>query len=292
MIPALLIYRGGVNVREAGRLDAPARFMTAAGDYALAVGVSGPDGQGFRWVEGDFGERGQGWTRADVTFAVGDFSLLGGGKTDAMRLAGQVFPAAAPVESTVNNLDNATVGEGQTAAKWAAPVGEYTITQGYGVNGHRGVDLAGPVGSAICAPAAATVYRVLECAKCRPDAPNLSSQGIAYNAAIGSDLSWGYGFGHAVVLKIARAAWPDAAQAAYPDLNFAYLTFGHLRDSPPVTVGQIVGAGTAVGARGMTGNASGPHLHLQVALSRNGQAENPFDGADVVIVDPGAFYRL
>ncbi len=55
--------------------------------------------------------------------------------------------------------------------------------------------------------------------------------------------------------------------------NFQTL-YAHLRDEPPVHVGQSVAAGTLIGRMGNTGFSTGPHLHFEIR-----------HGSD--LVDPG-----
>jgi len=43
--------------------------------------------------------------------------------------------------------------------------------------------------------------------------------------------------------------------------------YGHMQTASPLVEGQRVGAGTYVGPVGMTGNSTGPHLHLQLELN-------------------------
>ena len=56
--------------------------------------------------------------------------------------------------------------------------------------------------------------------------------------------------------------------------NNGYITYyGHMRTYPWVSVGETVSRGEAIGPIGMTGNATGPHVHL--AIYQNGTLINP-----------------
>lgn len=56
--------------------------------------------------------------------------------------------------------------------------------------------------------------------------------------------------------------------------------YGHMASASPLLVGQSVGAGSYIGPVGMTGNSTGPHLHLQLEL--NGVPQDP---ASLIRVD-------
>ena len=64
--------------------------------------------------------------------------------------------------------------------------------------------------------------------------------------------------------------------AGWNDRGYGYLVvidhgsyqslYAHLRDTPSVSTGQAVNAGSAIGAMGNTGFSTGPHLHFEIRL--------------------------
>ena len=64
--------------------------------------------------------------------------------------------------------------------------------------------------------------------------------------------------------------------AGWNDRGYGYLVvidhgsyqslYAHLRDTPPVSKGQVVNAASAIGAMGNTGFSTGPHLHFEIRL--------------------------
>ena len=107
---------------------------------------------------------------------------------------------------------------------WPLPGVTY-ISAGYnGYPGHKGLDIAGPYGTAIVAAESGTVI----------EANNYDS--------------WGYSWGYYVLIYH----------------NGTYTTrYAHL-SSLAVSQGQYVTAGTVIGYEGATGNVTGPHLHFEV----------------------------
>ena len=74
-------------------------------------------------------------------------------------------------------------------------------------------------------------------------------------------------------------AWKD-------DVYGAYHFFGHMKDRPPVRVGQSVNQGTLMGTVGSTGLSTGPHLHWEI--SNNPPRSN---GQFTSYEDPGSWLR-
>lgn len=107
---------------------------------------------------------------------------------------------------------------------WPLPGVNY-ISAGYnGYPGHKGLDIAGPYGTAVVAAEDGTV--------------------IDANATDSWGMSWGY---YVLIYH-----------------NGTYSTrYAHL-SSVAVSNGQYVTAGTVVGYEGATGNVTGPHLHFEV----------------------------
>lgn len=112
---------------------------------------------------------------------------------------------------------------GSSQFTWPIP-GVYYISQHYGNNGHRGIDIAGPYGTAIVAAEEGEVIT----------ANNYDS--------------WGDSWGFYVLIYH----------------NSTYTTrYAHL-SSLAVSNGQYVSKGQVIGYEGSTGNSTGPHLHFEV----------------------------
>ena len=74
-------------------------------------------------------------------------------------------------------------------------------------------------------------------------------------------------------------AWKD-------DVYGSYHFFGHMKDAPPVRVGQTVNQGTVMGTVGSTGKSIGPHLHWEIS-NQPPQSNGQF----VSYEDPGVWLR-
>lgn len=112
---------------------------------------------------------------------------------------------------------------------WPLPGVSY-ISAGYnGYPGHKGLDIAGPYGTAVVAAESGTVI----------EANNYDFWGM----------SWGY---YVLIYH-----------------NGTYTTrYAHL-SSVAVSKGQTISAGQIVGYEGATGNVTGPHLHFEVYQNGN-----------------------
>jgi murein DD-endopeptidase MepM/ murein hydrolase activator NlpD len=108
--------------------------------------------------------------------------------------------------------------------RWPVP-GHTNLSQGY-TSVHRAIDIPAPTGSAVVAAYGGTVIFA----------------GWKY---AGSE---GYGGGLVIWLSHGGKLWT---------------TYNHL-SAEFVHVGQVVSAGQRIGNIGMTGNATGPHLHFEV----------------------------
>lgn len=147
------------------------------------------------------------------------------------RLAEEAAAAAGAANSGSSGGTSGTVtyptGGGGVAGFnpiWPLPGVSY-ISAGYnGYPGHKGLDIAGPYGTAVVAAESGTVI----------EANNYDS--------------WGQSWGYYVLIYH----------------NGTYTTrYAHL-SSVAVSNGQQVSAGQIVGYEGATGNVTGPHLHFEV----------------------------
>jgi murein DD-endopeptidase MepM/ murein hydrolase activator NlpD len=106
---------------------------------------------------------------------------------------------------------------------------------GYGcAHFHNGIDIVAPYGTPIRAAGKGVVVHV------------------GWNYADGNDPAWIVIIAHSPSLK----TW-----------------YAHMQPRQPVSVGQVVSAGTVIGYEGNTGNSTGAHLHWMVEL--NGAWKNP-----------------
>ncbi len=236
--------------------------------------VPGQDGQPFRWVRVNLNGA-AGFIREDLLTYSANCASLG------LPVASGNTPVIGGTPSTAAN-------------RYGAPVqGPYLVTQEYGVNRHKGADLGGAVGLPIVAGGSGVVAYTITCTKCRPDAPNFSSQGVPlWDMVAVNDPAWGYGFGNHVVVRYGWNDLPNAARLALTQQAlvgvYAYVIHAHL-SRIDVTAGAQVSSGTSLGALGQTGNASGPHLHLEVRLSFDASEQTIFNR---VVIDPRTLYQL
>ncbi len=185
--------------------------------------------------------------------------------------------------------------------RFASPVeGDYVIgwrylaPVPYGDGKHKGVDYvskAGVSGLLIRAPGNGTTYsKRFVCDACTRERPNFLSQGLTQaqqTAAFSNEKPWVYGFGNMLVLRIAYADLPTRARAEM-DRNgqrgwFAYVLYAHL-DEILIEPNMPVSAGMPIARMGNTGNSTAPHLHLEIQLSQNANANIPL--RSVPRIDP------
>ncbi len=150
----------------------------------------------------------------------------------------ETSPVPSPKGATRSGGGNGGSAGGTGRLLWPVP-GHKQITQRFGCTGvpseppygncahyHDAIDIGAPEGSAVVAAAAGTVI-------------------YAGWKLAGSD-----GYGGGVVVWISHG-------------GKLYTTYNHL-SAEFVKVGQSVKAGQRIGSVGMTGNATGPHLHFEV----------------------------
>jgi murein DD-endopeptidase MepM/ murein hydrolase activator NlpD len=251
----------GANVRRGPTTGTPTlATLPPLTRVQVARIVPGQDGDTHRWVE----RREGGYIREDLLGPV----------------------TAAPVVSI---------------ARFRSPIapGKYSITSAYQPDPekekkHNGVDLGAALKTPIVAGGLGQVAFLLRCVKCRPDAPSWDSQNLteAQRTAAFNDPDWGFGYGDAVVLRLAYGDLPDAARARIDELKlpgaFAYVLFGHL-DTIRVKVGQCVGPETVLGTVGLKGNTDGPHVHIEARISLKGDETSIYNRTQI---DPGLIYAL
>ncbi len=132
-----------------------------------------------------------------------------------------------------------------TAAKgaWTWPVPQYTaVTRGM-AEGHRGIDIAAPKGTEICAAAAGKVIEVLD--------ENVDT------SALTAESKWSYG----------KYVLIDHG-------NQISTLYAHC-DSTDVQVGQMVQAGEVIAAVGSTGTTTGNALHFEMQQMSDGALLDP-----------------
>jgi len=296
---ALAIFRGACNVRTSPDLSASSRFMTSVPDAAALIGLSSvPDAQGYRWLHVQFDDgRGDGYTREDVTYVVGDVSLWGGGKLADPAIARLAIPGA--TNGTATFTGSTTGGSPSSATqpvtsrdqpspttgdRWPSPVAPYVITEPYqGPGGHLGTDLAGASGTPVYARGKGIVYSADDCPACA------GGNGAVMGT---SDPRSNFGFGVNVVTRHQYSDLPSAAQKYLDGLKltngYVFVRVAHL-SSKVVGKGASVSDGTLLGYRGTSGNSSGPHTHLEVRASMNSQPSNVFNEP---LVDPAQLFAF
>jgi murein DD-endopeptidase MepM/ murein hydrolase activator NlpD len=162
------------------------------------------------------------------------------------RRVGELKVSEDAIDAQADNLERAIADQrstgtgpmpapapGASSGRMVSPV-PGRIGSGYGgARNHPGVDILAPVGTPVLAALSGRVTRV--------------DSGGGYNG----------GYGNLVVISHANGL----------ETRYAHLS----RTS--VSVGQTVSQGQQVGAVGMTGNTSGPHLHFETYS--NGARQNP-----------------
>jgi murein DD-endopeptidase MepM/ murein hydrolase activator NlpD len=143
----------------------------------------------------------------------------------------------------------------------------------YGDRKHKGVDYVGTTGLPIRSSGAGVVYRSFVCPLCTPDRPNFALNNLSakeIDEAFSKENPWVYGFGNMVVV---RYAYDDVPKKGRDEMDkgghrFAYVLYAHLSEIL-VQPNTMVTAGMAIGRMGNSGNSTGPHLHLEIQLSRS-----------------------
>lgn len=145
-------------------------------------------------------------------------------------------------EVATNTTTTSTpVGEGQATGDHASPVPEGTgISQGYGVNGHPGIDFAVPLDTQLLAAASGTVTHA------------------------SNDDPGGYG-------EWIEITTPDGIAIRYGHLHGMSVKVGDA-----VRAGQIIGTSGGEQGGALSGNSEGPHLHFEVRANGHSIDPTPF----------------
>jgi murein DD-endopeptidase MepM/ murein hydrolase activator NlpD len=160
------------------------------------------------------------------------------------RRVGDLKSSEDDIDAQADNLERAIADQrgsgpmpapapGASSGRMIMPVSGRIGSPYGGARNHPGVDILSPVGTPVVAALSGRVIRV--------------DSGGGYNG----------GYGNLVVISHANGL----------ETRYAHLS----RTS--VSVGQTVSQGQQIGAVGMTGNTSGPHLHFETYT--NGARQNP-----------------
>ncbi len=220
-----------INVRAQATSTSKLVGTATAGESMTVKEVTAAQADGFRWVKVDF--RGQNaFVRSDLVTLIGNCAALTGDE----RLA-------APVAAT--------------------------ITQGF-KSGHPGMDFGATIGMELRIAAPATVFRAHVCTKCTAQQPNIKPKNEAERNQIFSDPGWGFGYGNHIIVRHEFQDLPRPIQEQIllnggKASNAVFVLYAHL-SRMDVQVNQKIAAGMVIGATGHTGNSTGPHLHIEVAV--------------------------
>ena len=124
------------------------------------------------------------------------------------------------------------------------PTGSYIVTQEFGVNGHRGIDLSTRKVTGV------PVY-------------------VVQQGTVSKVQAWD---GHTTT---GNQSWGNMILVDHGATNgVTYTTrYAHLAAAPSLSIGQVIPKGAQLGTAGATGNVTGIHLHLEVTA--NGTLVNP-----------------
>lgn len=264
------------KLREAPMKSATKLLTLEPSTPVQVLGItSTPDADGFRWIRGSaFGRTG--FVREDLLTYASD---------------------CADLDLSVTDDGSGSGGSGETPnpiVRYETPVrGSYRFTTLFGINNHKGTDMAGAVGIPITAGGDGVVARAMHCSQCSDSAPNFASHGLPlWDADAIADPAWGYGFGHHVIVRYAWNALPGQLRqyllardlgGAYAYVVYAHLHRIHVNEDSPVTLG------TSLGTLGNTGNSSGPHLHLEVRVTLEPKLKSIFQR---LFVNPAEMFDL
>jgi murein DD-endopeptidase MepM/ murein hydrolase activator NlpD len=258
--------------------------------------VNSTDGETFKWIKVNAGGT-QGYIREDLLTYSGDCSSLG--------LTQLTQPTTAPVSTAPTSTTPTSTAPTPTTptstapatgsgGMLAVPVQKYTIGQYYGDTHfgqpHKGTDFDVPVGTQIIATASGTVAFITRCSKC-DTYTNFSGANIqSWDANAIKDPTWGYGFGNYVCLCYPYSVLPASMRAEMDRQGmtngYAYVIHAHMSQLQ-IDGGAQVHNGSVIGLSGNTGNSTGPHLHLEVHISKVGTDKSTYGRPTI---DPRLMY--
>lgn len=136
--------------------------------------------------------------------------------------------------------------DSELPVKWASAMEYRTSAQtgGKSVGIHGGEDFAAADGTPVCAIATGTVIK--ECHSVPRHAGGKEANG---------------GAGNTVTVRV------DKVNDTDPTIDYVYM---HLQPGQRVTIGQRVNAGDIIGLSGDTGVGTGPHMHIEIHVYRDG----------------------
>lgn len=304
-----VIYQGIVNIRSTPSIPADNHNIIAqatAGDVGICTNVNtDSDGDSHRWlavqVNNPDGTVRAGWTRDDVTFVSGDFSLFGLGIYNEVLIAQIAFESVTFVE--LYPIEDATEprNEPSSTGKWPRPVDKVTWWVDYQEpnpmgHSHQGFNLGVPDDAnlgTVRASANGVVLLASPCANCPHGNGSVLEMGIQLDDdRVLNGPGFNYGFGNVVIVRYAFADIPGEAQQQLASWNggWIFCIYGHLHELH-VTTNDSVIADTDLGLRGKSGNAEGIHLHLQVYASRDQKPNYPY-GFGSTLIDPNILFNL
>lgn len=199
-----------------------------------------------------------GYVRHDVVRRIGDWSAFG--------LSAEPVPTPAPVLLPL-------------------PVRGATLTNTHHTDGphaHLGWDLAAPLGTPITASAPGFVQWMHRCVPCGDEGRSRTDAGVL------TDPTWGYGYGHYLIVRYRSDALPASTQLAYPKQH-AFVMMAHLQRFSVNEGRVIVNTGQEIARLGSSGNSTGPHLHLEVRLSSL-LSPLSWDSIRGGLIDPGVIF--
>lgn len=246
--PAAAICMGktGVNMRRGpGTNNSTITRMQFRDTADIISNASAQDGKDFLWVKINLNGT-EGWVREDFLRYTGDFGTIGLSSAD-------LYPCPVPTAWWIRDFDN----DGRRIG---------TV--------HHGWDHAGDKGFPIMAgPKGGKVLQVSFCQRCGSGGSSTVEKGFSLgDQRIFRDQGWNFGYGHFVIVRYTNDLLPETAKAEIAKRGFdgghIFVMYAHLQDML-VQAGQDLTANAQIGTLGNSGNSSGPHLHLELRVSKD-----------------------